>query len=237
MNEIEASLLWLTVSRLATTLFTVFIAWMTYRSNLLLKEIELDFNVLTSLPEVISRILFVGICLFFAWLSGLPASELGLTTTNFWRSIGLGFGIGVITQLVVNTVTILAITHFGKQIYSAWLIRNILPRRGIEWVWVALAFIPSVLMEELLFRSLLLGTFQTLVPIPILIIGTSLIFGFMHQPQGKLGMIVAGAINILFSVIFIWTGELLVPFAAHYTINVLQIMVASIVIRRFPQWI
>jgi membrane protease YdiL (CAAX protease family) len=159
-----------------------------------------------------------------------------LTTTNVWRSISFGFSVGVITQLVVNVVTVLAIAVFGKQIYSAWLIRNILPRRGIEWGLVALAFIPSVLMEELLFRSLLIGTFQTLVPLPVLIIVASLIFGFMHQPQGALGMIVAGAINILFSVIFVWTGEVLVTFAAHYTVNMLQIVVASIVIRRFPHW-
>lgn len=225
MPILEYPNLWLSVTRLAILLFAGLIAWLTYRSHLLLKEIRPDFNLLLSLPESVARIVMVGICLFLVWLSGLTAMESGLTVTNPWRSVGLGLGIGVVIQLAVNLATFQLIKHLGRQIYSPWLIRNILPRHQGEWVLIALAFIPPVVMEELLFRTLLIGGFRAIVPLPLLIIGTSIVFGLMHQPQGKLGMAVAGIINILFCIVFIWSGELLVTLVAHYTVNILQVIV------------
>jgi membrane protease YdiL (CAAX protease family) len=216
---------WLNLSRLLILLFTTLMAWMTYRSYLLLKELQPDFNVLLSIPETIVRIGLVGFCFFLAWLSGLPAAELGLTITDFWRSLGLGLMVGLITALSINLVTLLAIRYFGRQIYSPWLIRNILPRSSFEWALIALAFLSSVAMEELLFRTLLIGVFKDLIPLPFLIIGTSIIFGLMHQPQGRLGMCVAGVINAFFCILFIWTGGLLVTFTAHYMVNFLQLLV------------
>lgn len=216
---------WLNLTRLAIVLFTSLIAWLTYRSHLLLKEIQPDFNLLLSLPESIARIVMVGICLFLAWMSGLTAMELGLTIANPWWDVGIGLGIGVIIQLAVNLTTLQLVKHLGRDIYSPWLIRNILPRQQREWILIALAFIPPIAMEELLFRTLLISAFQTIIPLPLLIIGTSIVFGLMHQPQGKLGMTVAGIINILFCILFIETGSLLVTFVAHYTVNLLQIIV------------
>jgi membrane protease YdiL (CAAX protease family) len=218
---------WLNLSRLAILLFTGFIAWMTYRSHLLLKEFQPNFNLLLSLPETIARLILIAICLFLAWVSGLSLAELGFQVQNPWASIGLGLGLGLLIQLCLILITFQAIKHFGSDIYSPWLIRNILPRRRREWLLVALAFLPPVIMEELLFRTLLIGIFQTLIPLPFLIAGTSLIFGLMHQPQGKLGVIGAGLINILFCFLFIWTGELLITVVAHYTINFLQVVAAS----------
>jgi membrane protease YdiL (CAAX protease family) len=225
---------WLNISRLATLLFTAFIAWMTYRSHLLLKEFRPDFNLLLSLPETIARLIMVGFCLFLAWLSGLPAADLGLTVTNPCWSLSLGFGLGLLIQLIVSLITFQAIKYFGPGIYSSWLIRNILPRHRNEWLLVALAFLPPVAMEELLFRSLLIGLFQEIMPLPLLILATSIIFGLMHQPQGRLGMIGAGAINIIFCLLFLWTGELWVPLVAHYTVNLLQVVAASLYL---PDWL
>ena len=221
-----SSILLLNLTRLIIIIFTAFIAWMTYRSHQLLKEIRPDFNLLLSLPETAIRILMVGFCLFLAWLSGLSAVELGLTVENFWKSVALGLGAGIIVQLSANFITIQAIKRYGHAIYSPWLIRNIIPRHRSQWFWIALAFVPPVAMEELLFRTLWIGTFQAIIPLWVLIIGTSMIFGFMHQPQGKLGIIGAGTINVLFSIIVIWTGELLVTLVAHYVVNMLQVTFA-----------
>ena len=217
---------WLNLTRLVMLLFTGLIAWMTYRSHLLLKEFQPDFNLLLSVPESFARIVMVGICLFLAWLSGLSTIELGLSIGNLWWSIELGLGVGVIIQLAVNMVTSQAIKQFGRHIYSPWLIRNILPRQQKDWALIALAFVPPVIMEELLFRTLLIGGFRDIVPLPLLIIVTSIVFGSMHQPQGKLGVTVAGIINIIFCILFIWSGSLLVTLVAHYTVNLLQIIVA-----------
>lgn len=225
MIQLISPELWLNLARLLIVLFTTLMVWMTYRSYLLLKEIQPDFNVLLSVPETVVRLILVGFCFFLAWLSGLPAADLGLVVSYPWRSLGLGLTIGLVTALSINGITLMAIKYFGRQIYSPWLIRNILPRSPQEWVFIALAFFFSVAMEELLFRTLLIGVFKGLIPLPLLVILTSIIFGLMHQPQGRLGMTVSGVINALFCIVFLWTGELLVTFTAHYVVNFLQLVV------------
>jgi membrane protease YdiL (CAAX protease family) len=218
---------WLNSARLVIVLLTLLLAWVTYRSHLLLKQFQPSFNLLLSPPELITRLLLVGLCLGLAWLSGLPAGQLGLVSAHPLQSIGLGLALGVASQVVVNGLTTLAIHFFGRHIYSPVVIRNILPRRSGEWLGIVLAFWPAVAMEELLFRTLWLGVFQPVVPLPVLIGATSLLFGLMHQPQGVFGMIVAGGLNILLSLLFIGSGDLLLPLTAHYVINVLQVVAAS----------
>ena len=141
-------------------------------------------------------------------------------------SIGLGLAAGIVIQVVINLLTLGAINYFGRHIHSTQVIRNILPVRPLEWFLLPLAFLPAVAMEELLFRTLWLGAFRDIVPLPLLIIGTSLVFGLMHAPQGSLGVVIAGGVNILLSLLFIWTGGILVPLVAHYTVNLLQVLVA-----------
>ncbi len=217
---------WLNLVRLATLLLSIGLAWVTYRSHLFLKEYKPDFNVLLSLPDLIVRVGLVGLCLGLAWLSGLPATELGLIINQPSQTIGLGVGIGLATVIIINLLTTWSINQFGPHIYSPLVIYNVLPRRSIEWGLVALAFLPAVAMEELLFRTLWLGGFKGVVPMGLLIIGTSILFGFMHRPQGQLGMVLAGGINILFSTLFVWSGQILLPLSAHYTVNLLQLVVA-----------
>ncbi len=226
MNFFISPDLWLNLARLATLLLTAFLGWTTYRSNLILKEFQPDFNLLLSPPELVVRVLLVGVCLLLAWLSGLPASQLGLTIDNPWQNIGAGIGIGLAIVIIINLLTTWSINRFGRHIYSPVIIRNILPRRPIEWGLILLAFLPAVAMEELLFRTLWLGGFGGLAPMSLLIVGTSILFGLMHQPQGQLGMIIAGSINVLFSMLFVWSGELLLPLTAHYIVNVLQLVLA-----------
>jgi uncharacterized protein len=217
---------WLILAQLSIILLTAFLAWLTYQSNLLLKRFRPETNLLTSPPELLARIVLVGVCLLLAWLTGLPAAQLGLTLTDPLRQVGLGLAAGVGSQIAVNWVTWLAIGRYGPQIYSPQVVLNILPRRPLDWLLVPLAFIPAVAMEELLFRALWLGGFGGLVPWPLLLIGLSLVFGLMHAPQGMLGMALAGALNVLLSLLFLWTGSIFVPLLAHYTINLLQVVVA-----------
>ena len=218
--------LWTTIARLATVILTATLAWITYQSNLLLKKFQPDFNLLLSPPEVAVRIVLVGTCLLLAWLSGLPTRQLGLAITRPLTHIVVGLIAGVTMQVSINLLTIGAVRLFGRDIYSPRVILNILPSRPLEWVLVPLALLSAVAMEELLFRTLWIGGFSDIVPISLLIIATSLIFGIMHLPQGYLGVLVAAGLNILLSLLFLWTGGILAPLVAHYTINLLQIIMA-----------
>ena len=226
MEIITSDVFWLNVSRLLILLFTGVIGWMTYRSSLLLKSIVIETNILLSPAESVARLVFVGICFFLAWLSGVSPEQLGLVIDNPWRIVGWGFGLCIVIQLLINLITTQTIKIFGREIYSPWLIQNILPRRSGEWPLIALAFIPPVLMEELLFRTLLIGVFRDIIALPLLVLVTSIVFGLMHQPQGKLGMMITGVINVIFCVLFIWSGQLLLTFIVHYTVNCLQVVFA-----------
>src|SRR3712207_7962187 len=56
-----------------------------------------------------------------------------------------------------------------------------------SWLLVPAALFVAVVLEEVLFRSLLIGGLSATVPLPILLIGFAAIFGLMHSPQGTLG--------------------------------------------------
>ncbi|MEW5958592.1 MAG: CPBP family intramembrane glutamic endopeptidase [Chloroflexota bacterium] len=226
MDLLTSTFIWLNLTRLAILGLTGLLAWVTYRSHLILKEFQPNFNLLLSPLESTGRVLLVGLCLFLAWLSGLPPAQLGLVVVDPGRQVMVGVGVGLVTVVVINRLTMWSINRFGRDIYSPVLIQNILPRRPVEWPLVVIAFLPAVAMEELLFRALWLGSFEGLIPASMLILGTSIIFGLMHQPQGKLGMLLAGLINVLFSILFVWLGQLLLPLTAHYTVNVVQLVIA-----------
>jgi membrane protease YdiL (CAAX protease family) len=85
----------------------------------------------------------------------------------------------------------------------------------------------GVVLEELLFRSLLVGGLSTTVPMPILVIGFAAIFGLMHTPQGTLGVFMTGLMGIWLGVLFVWSGSLILPLTAHYVINILQLFKAQ----------
>jgi membrane protease YdiL (CAAX protease family) len=106
------------------------------------------------------------------------------------------------------------------------VIRSILPRSREEWVPVLLALFPAVLLEELLFRSLLLGGMRLFFPVWVLVVGTALLFGWMHSPQGRLGMIITASISLPLAGLFLWRESLFPVLTAHYVVNVLQLLVA-----------
>jgi membrane protease YdiL (CAAX protease family) len=81
-------------------------------------------------------------------------------------------------------------------------------------------------VEELLFRSLLLGGLSVVVPIWALVVATALLFGWMHSPQGQLGMVLTAAVSLMFAGLFLWRGSLLPVLVAHYVVNLMQLVLA-----------
>lgn len=210
-----------------TLSLTGFVAWATYRSARLLKQVQtLDFNLLLLPAENLLRLGLVGACFLLGWASGLPRQQFGWVSYAPLLDVVIGLGAGVATQLPLNGLTNWALTRFGAHIYSPLVMRSILPRNNEEWAPVLLALFPAVLVEELLFRSLMLGGLGLFIPVPALVIGTAVLFGWMHSPQGRLGMIATAAISLLLAGLFLWRGSLLPPLAAHYLVNVLQLLVA-----------
>ncbi len=206
---------------------TIALAWATYQSGRLLRSVPVKENLLLAPVENAVKGVLVGICILLGMASGASAEQLGWTFNNGWRDLGLGIIVGLITQFTANTLTLAAIKVWGKEIYSPVVMKNIMPRTRIEWLLVPAALALAVLLEELLFRSLLIGGLSLTVPLPILLIGFSAIFGLMHSPQGILGVVLTGVMGLWLSLLFVWSGGLILPLVAHYVINFLQLLKAQ----------
>jgi len=194
-----------------TLILTVFVSWATYRSAQVLQKLaEVDINLLLLPAENVLRVGLVVACLILGGVSGLPREQFGWISYAPLTDVAIGVAVGVAIEAPLNALTNWAIGRFGPQVYSPLVIRSILPRTREEWTPVLLALFPAVLVEELLFRSLLLG-------------GMSL---WMHSPQGRLGMILTAAISMVLAGLFLWRKSLLPPLIAHYLVNVLQLLVA-----------
>ena len=112
----------------------------------------------------------------------------------------------------------------GTRLYSKTFAEMIVPRTQREFYLIAGALIFVVILEELLFRSLLIGGLSPLLPVWVLIIFTSIVFGVLHLPQGAWGIVGATIAGAIFGVLFLYEHSLLAPIVAHYVANMIQIM-------------
>jgi len=192
----------------------------------MLRYAGVDLNLLLLPAENLLRVGLVLTCLILGWASGLPRQQFGWVSYAPLADVAIGLGAGLAIQVSLNTLTNWAMRRFGPGIYSPVVLLSILPRTRGEWAPVLLALFPAVLVEELLFRSLLLGGLGLFFPAWALVVGTALLFGWMHSPQGQLGMIMTAAVSVLLAALFLWRGSLLPPLIAHYAVNVLQLLIA-----------
>lgn len=211
---------------MGTVGLTVAIGYGTYTTARLLKRWQPDTNLLLTPAENLMRGAIVLVCVALGYLSGLDFSRLGWQLLHPWREIGIGVMAGVGLAFFFYATTRWIVQHSGERFYSTVLLQAILPQSHREFLLLLAALIPVVLLEELLFRSLLLGGLSPLLPAPLLLVGLSLVFGLLHSPQGPWGMIGAGLGGFLFGLLFLWLGSLLAPLVAHYVANALQIGIA-----------
>jgi membrane protease YdiL (CAAX protease family) len=215
---------WLFVA--GVLLFTAFISYGTYRTAQLLKHWRPPQNILLHPLENLARLGMIALCLGLGWLSGLSRQTLGWQVHSWGNQVLLGGAIGLGAGIFFFLSTRWIMARTGRRVYSTVVIEQIAPTSNRELVLVLLAMLPVVLLEELLFRSLLLGGFSPILPVPVLLLGLTLLFGLLHGPQGIWGMIGAGLAGLLFGLIFLGQASLLTPVAAHYVTNAFQIVQA-----------
>jgi membrane protease YdiL (CAAX protease family) len=219
----EAAQHWLFLAGLA--LLTAGVAVGTIRTGRVLRAWTPPRNLLLSWPEVLSRLLLIGLCLALGL--GPGAAALGLGTENLARDLAVGFAAGLALSGVVALAGQLVIRRWGADVYDPRLLRAIMPADRGEWAGVLLAFIPAALAEELLFRALPLAGLAWLIEPHLLLWPLSLFFGVLHWPQGGWGVTGASLAALLLGALFLITGSFWVPLAAHYTMNVAQLALAA----------
>ncbi len=205
----------------------VVIAISTIRTGQLLRHWTPTFNLLLSLPENALRLALIGICVALGALWGPGTGPLGWQIAPALAEAGLGAGVGLLLGGALLAAGQAAIRRWGPNMYDDKLLRAILPRQPREWPGVLAALLPAAALEELLFRSLPLGGLAWLLPARWLLWPLALGFGLLHWPQGGWGVAGATLAGITFSLLFLATGNIWAPLAAHYVMNVVQIVAAQ----------
>ena len=213
-----------------TVTIVAFISYGTYATARLLRDWRPDRNLLLLPAENLLRLVLIVLCLMLGLLSGASFAQLGWTFPNgsrsliegvLWGSLG---GVALALFFYLSTKGLVAYT--GKRFYSSVVIQAITPKSRYELVLVLLVMVPVVLLEELLFRSLLIGGFALVFPTPVLVVGWGIFFGLLHSPQGWWGMVGAGLAGLLLGTLFVLQGSILLPIVVHYVTNALQIVQA-----------
>jgi membrane protease YdiL (CAAX protease family) len=203
-----------------------FITWSTYQSARLLHTTRISTNLLLLPSESAAKIVLIALGVLLGSLSGASIQALGWARPTAALML-IGVAAGVALWAPLNAATWFAIGRWGTGIYSPLVLKNILPRNAAQWVLVPLAMIPAVVLEELLFRSLILGGMGQWVPTLLLAVAASALFGVSHIAQGRAAIVLVGALGFTLSLLFLWTRSLVSVATAHWVLNVLQLVTAA----------
>ena len=172
---------------------------------------------------------FASLLVVGAWLTGVPAAAVGLATDAFARPDLLGgVALGVALH-VVNAVGSRLTDRFELGDPER-LRRAMTPETAVGWVGLLGVVLPLVAgFEELLFRGVLIGAFATGFGLsPWLLAGlSSAAFALGHGAQGRLGIVVSGALGFVLAVGFVLTDSLVTVVIAHYLVNALEFVVGG----------
>jgi len=136
-----------------------------------------------------------------------------------------GMAAGVSTSVVV--AVILAQRNASKA--AAPMLGDVtalLPRNGLETLWTALIAVNAGISEEVFFR-LLLPLLLTLV-FGNAFVGfavAGIVFGLAHIYQGWVGVLATFVLSLVLAGLYLGTGSLLAPIAAHVLIDLIGLVV------------
>ena len=202
------------------------VAVSTVRTGRLLRTWTPPFNPLLSLPENALRLGLIAAGVGLGLAFGPGPAALGWQTADIGRDLALGALFGVAMAGFFALAGRAAVRQWGPEVYDDRVLRCILPVTRREWPGVALALLPAAMLEELLFRSLPLGGLTWLIAPHWLMWPLAVFFGLLHWPQGGWGVAGTALAAILLSLLFLTTGSIWPPLAAHYVMNLLQVAVA-----------
>ncbi len=211
------------------------IAVATVKSGLLLRKWDPPLNLLLTLPDNILRLALVGVSLALGvWLGPGPAA-LGWLPRSLPADLLWGALAGVVLSIALALSGLLVVRVWGEGVYSSRTLLAILPANRREWFGVVPLLLLAAAVEELLFRSLPLGGLAWLVPPGLLVWPLAVLFGFLHWPQGWWGVIGTAAGGVVFSLLFLASGNIWTPLAAHYVMNLSQLLLAWAAGARSPR--
>lgn len=164
-----------------------------------------------------------------AWLFAIPATAFGIggdTATDGLTAVAIGLGFGVVLWIANEGAT--AVADAVGAAYDEAVRELLAPETASGWVVLFGVVLPTIaLAEELLFRGALVGVPAAGYGVSVwgLAVVSSVAFALGHGAQGRVGIVVTGALGFVLAAGYILTGSLLVVVVAHYVINALEFFV------------
>jgi len=188
---------------------------------------ELSTGVLLT-NVVLTQGLVVVVVLVAGWYFAIPAS-----------AFGVGDGVVGPATATVGGVVFGALLWVGNELstrvadavgaaYDESVRRMLAPDSTGGWIVLFVAVLPLVaLSEEALFRAALIGVPATGYGLSpwLLAVLSSLAFALGHGAQGRVGIVVTGALGLVLAGGYVVSGSLLLVVVAHYVINALEFLV------------
>lgn len=179
------------------------------------------------LNVALSQGAFAVVLVVAAVLGDVPRAAIGVGDAQFSGVLALvGVALGVV---------LFSANEAGSRFADAAGLGGSEDLRGLlapdsraGWVVLLGGVLPIVAgFEELLFRGVLVGAFATGFGIQpwVLVLASSVLFGLGHGAQGRIGVLVTGALGVVFGVAFVLTESLVVVVVAHYLVNALEFVV------------
>lgn len=167
----------------------------------------------------VSHGLVLGLIGLLLWWTGVPLQHLGIEKLpNLLWLVALASGLIALNEIADWVASALGISDNP--------LRDLLtPETGPEWAVLVGVLLPMIAVtEELLFRGVLIGAFDSGTQLPplLLILGSAILFGGAHTAQGRLGVGIAMLLGIILGGAYYWTGSLWVVMGAHYLVDLVE---------------
>jgi len=179
------------------------------------------------------------VVLIMSFIGGISLADIGFRaisfTHNIWfTAITLAIcGLMLLSSLYTLIVSLASKKFRGKkkaELTNDDVANDILPRTTKEkWLFALMSF-SSGICEEFVFRGfmmfLLLAIFPE-IPIFLIVLIPSVIFGIGHLYQGWQGVIQTGVVGAILMCLFLATDSLIPVMALHFMLNVSDMFLLS----------
>ncbi len=162
-----------------------------------------------------------------------PLGELGLAAPTGWR-FGISLGLALVGGFLLVRQQRLVAQHKETQEQIRSQLRGVealLPHSRREFRFFALLSVTAGICEELLFRGFLIWYLAVFSGTAVAVLLSSVLFGLGHAYLGRLHIVRAGAVGLLFAALYILTGSLWVPMLLHALVDISSGQAAVTVLR------
>jgi membrane protease YdiL (CAAX protease family) len=110
----------------------------------------------------------------------------------------------------------------AKQTAALGDLAHLLPRTSRDFRYFVALSVTAGIVEEILYRGFALWYLEAYLPIWAAVLVSSAAFGAGHSYQGIAGVLRTGLAGLAFAVLYVLTGSIWLPIAAHIAVDVLQ---------------